>query len=38
MMRITSAYGTFRTPRTVRSMVVIGGKADVAQIVRLGRD
>src|ERR1700681_1854416 len=30
--------GTKRTSGDVRSMVAIGGKADVAQIVRFGRD
>ena len=33
-----SAYGTFETCRDVRSMVAIGGKADVARIAHFGSD
>ncbi len=33
-----SAYGTFETSHDVRSMVAIGGKADVAQATYFGRD
>ncbi len=33
-----SGIGTFETCRDVRSMVAIGGKADVARIAHFGSD
>jgi len=33
-----STHGTFETCRDVRSMVAIGGKADVARIAHFGSD
>jgi hypothetical protein len=33
--RATSAHGTFRTWRDVRSLVAVGGKPDIANVVQL---
>ena len=38
MRLFTSVVGTFETCRDVRSMVAIGGKADVARIADFGSD
>ncbi len=38
MIDLMSLIGTFRTSRDVRSLVAIGGKADVAQATYFGRD
>jgi hypothetical protein len=38
MSLLTSESGTFETSGDVRSMVAIGGKADVARIAHFGSD